>query len=57
MLTYDYTPGVVDLYRNVRKRLLTISYTAAKKEKGCEMIAFCDGIIIPDGKYSSVTIE
>lgn len=57
MLTYDYTPDIVNLYSNVEKRLLTLSYTAAQKVKGCEMIAFCDGLVIPDGKYSSVTIE
>lgn len=57
MLTYDYTPDIIDLYRNVEKRLLTLSYTVAQKVKGCEMIAFCDGFIIPDGKYSAVTIE
>lgn len=57
MLTYDYTPDIIDLYRNVEKRLLTLSYTAAQKVKGCEMIAFCDDFIVPKGKYSAVTIE
>jgi DNA adenine methylase len=57
ILTYDYTPEVVELYRNVEKRLLTLSYTAMNKEKGNEMIAFSDGLRIPIGKYSSVTIE
>lgn len=57
ILTYDYTPNVIDMYRNVEKRLLTLSYTAAQKVKGSEMIAFCDQFIVPSGKYSAVTIE
>lgn len=57
MLTYDYTPDIVALYRNMEKRLLTLSYTAAQKVKGCEMVAFCDGLIVPNGKYAAVTIE
>ncbi|MGO5116611.1 DNA adenine methylase [Candidatus Avoscillospira sp. LCP25S3_F1] len=57
MLTYDYTPDIVALYSKVEKRLLTLSYTAAQKVKGCEMIAFCDGLRIPEGRYSAVTIE
>lgn len=56
ILTYDYTSDIINLYPNVEKRLLTLSYTAAKKTKGCEMIAFCDDFAIPDGKYSAITI-
>jgi DNA adenine methylase len=57
ILTYDYTPDIIDMYRNVEKRLLTLSYTAANKIKGSEMIAFCDNFIVPNGKYSAITIE
>lgn len=57
ILTYDYTPDIISLYKNVEKRLLTLSYTAAQKIKGCEMIAFCDGFTIPEGSYTSVVIE
>lgn len=57
MLTYDYTPDILALYGDIEKRLLTLSYTAAKKVKGREMIAFCDKLIIPEGKYRAVTIE
>lgn len=57
MLTYDYTPDIVTLYRDVEKRLLTLSYTAAQKVVGSEMIAFCSQLAIPDGRYSSVKIE
>ena len=57
ILTYDYTPDIIEMYRNVEKRLLTLSYTAAQKVRGSEMIAFCNPFIIPEGKYASVTIE
>lgn len=57
MLTYDYVPDIISMYRNVEKRLLTLSYTAAQKTKGSEMIAFCKGFIIPQGDYGSITIE
>lgn len=57
MLTYDYTPDIIDLYRNAEKRLLTLSYTAAQKVKGSEMLAFCNDFIVPNGAYSAVKIE
>ena len=57
MLTYDYTPNIIDMYKTVEKRLLTLSYTAAQKIKGNEMLAFCNQFIMPTGKYSAVTIE
>lgn len=57
MLTYDYVPDIILMYKNVEKRLLTLSYTAAQKTKGSEMIAFSEGFIIPKGSYSSITIE
>jgi DNA adenine methylase len=57
MLTYDYTPQIVEMYRNVEKRLLTLSYTASQKVKGSEMLAFSNNFIVPEGKYSAVTIE
>lgn len=57
ILTYDYTPQIIDMYEEVDKRLLTLNYTAAEKTKGSEMIAFCDEFIIPEGNYSAITIE
>ncbi len=57
MLTYDYTPKIIEMYRNVEKRLLTLSYTASRKTKGSEMLAFSNNFIIPEGKYSAITIE
>lgn len=47
----------MELYRNAEKRLLAFSYTASQKIKGSEMIAFCDGLIIPEGNYASVVFE
>lgn len=57
MLTYDYTPKIIEMYRNVEKRLLTLSYTASQKVKGTEMLAFSNNFIVPEGKYSAITIE
>lgn len=57
MLTYDYTPDIIELYRDSDRRLLTLSYTAAQKIRGSEMIAFSDNFVVPTGTYSSVTIE
>lgn len=57
ILTYDYTPNIIGMYRNVEKRLLILNYTAAKKTKGNEMIAFSNGFTVPEGKYSAITIE
>lgn len=57
MLTYDYTPQIVEMYHHVEKRLLTLSYTASKKVKGSEMLSFSNGFIVPEGKYSAITIE
>lgn len=57
ILTYDYTPEIVGLYRNVESRLLTLTYTAARKTKGCEMLAFSQGLIVPESKYSAISIS
>lgn len=57
MLTYDYTPEIIEMYRNVERRLLTLSYTASRKMKGSEMLAFSNNSVIPEGNYSAITIE
>jgi len=57
ILTYDYIPNILELYRDVEKRLLTLSYTVARKMKGSEMIAFSNHFTVPEGKFSAVTIE
>lgn len=57
MLTYDYTPQIVDMYKENEMRLLTLNYSAARKIKGYEIIAFCDDFIIPNNKYRSIKID
>lgn len=57
MLTYDFTPPIVEMYNEREKRLLSLNYTAAKKEKGYELLAFSNNFVIPEKSYSSVTIE
>ncbi|MDD2300560.1 MAG: DNA adenine methylase [Fermentimonas sp.] len=57
ILTYDYTPNIIEMYHDIEKRLLTLSYTAAKKTKGSEMIAFCKDFVIPSKEYSAIKIE
>jgi DNA adenine methylase len=57
ILTYDYTPCIIEMYRQVQKRRLTLSYTAAKKVQGVEMLAFSDNVVLPTGKYGSITVQ
>lgn len=57
MLTYDYTPEILEMYDGVDRRLLTLTYTASKKVKGREMLAFSNNFVIPRGSYSSIAIE
>ncbi|MBT2762400.1 DNA adenine methylase [Paenibacillus sp. ISL-20] len=56
MLTYDYTPPIVQMYEEREQRLLTLNYTAANKEKGYELLAFSDNFIVPEREYSAITI-
>lgn len=57
MLTYDYTPEIVEMYKNARRKSLALTYTASRKVRGSEMLAFSADCAIPDGKYSAVSIE
>lgn len=57
MLTYDYTSEIIDMYSDVERRILTLSYSAAEKTKGNEMLAFSPGLNIPEGKYSAIAIK
>ena len=56
MLTYDYTDEVLKLYEDVPQHILSLSYTAQEKIRGCEMISFSQGLIAPLGKYASIDI-
>lgn len=57
LLTYDYTPQIIEMYRQSDRRMLTLNYTAAIKEKGYEMIAFSNELTIPTNSYSSISID
>lgn len=57
ILTYDYTPQIIEMYQDTEKRLLTLNYTAIQKMKGKEMLAYCDGFVLPTGAYPSIKIE
>jgi DNA adenine methylase len=57
MLTYDNTPQIVSMYDKAERRLLSLNYTAARKGRGYEMLAFSTGLTIPQGCYPSVLIE
>ena len=57
ILTYDRTPQILDMYAGVKKRVLSLNYTAANKKKAYEMIAFSNGLFIPEHNYPSIRIE
>lgn len=57
ILTYDCTPCIIEMYRQVQKRRLTLSYTAAKKVQGVEMLASSDNLVLPTGKYGSISVQ
>ncbi|MFA7075716.1 MAG: DNA adenine methylase [Candidatus Izemoplasmatales bacterium] len=57
ILTYDYIPDIINMYRSTERRLLTLCYTASKKISGNEMIAFSKYFTIPQNKYSAINIE
>lgn len=56
VLTYDQTDEVMALYRDVKTRTLTLPYTAQKKTRGNEMIAYSNKLNAPIGTFSSVNI-
>lgn len=55
MLTYDYQPEIIDLYRDTNNQKLTIGYSAAEKKKGLEFIAFSRDLVIPEETYSAIS--
>jgi Site-specific DNA methylase len=57
VLTYDYTPEILNMYNNTNKKILSLNYSVAKKVKGLEMFAFKSTVIIPTNQYSSIQIE
>ncbi|BCV20382.1 DNA adenine methylase [Moorella sp. Hama-1] len=57
ILTYDSSPQILDMYARVEKRFLSLNYTATNKKKVYEMIAFSNGLSIPEHNYPSIRIE
>lgn len=57
ILTYDYTDNILDLYRDVSRKVLTLSYSAAFKMQGIEMLAYSDNLIFPQKKYPNIKNE
>jgi DNA adenine methylase len=56
IVSYDYTPEVVKLYRGFRRNRYSINYSAAKYSKGKEVMIFSDNLFIPKVK-SPVQID
>lgn len=57
VLTYDDVPQIHAMYEGVRRKQLSLTYTAAEKMLGTEMIAFSDGLVVPNKLYSAVQID
>lgn len=57
VLTYDYAPQILKMYDGIRKKQLSLTYTAAEKALGREMIAFSSDLIVPEESYSAVQIS
>lgn len=57
ILTYDHAPQIIEMYKDARKKSLTLSYTACRKAKGSEMLAYSRNCAIPDRMYSAISIE
>ena len=57
MLTYDYTDEVVALYHEAKKYVLSLCYTAQRKTRGNEMIAFSPKLVTLSGRFSSITVK
>lgn len=47
IVTYDNVPDIVRLYAQYRSHVYTLSYSAASRYKGSEIMFFCDALEIP----------
>jgi DNA adenine methylase len=47
MISYDNHPEIRDLYRGSRRLKYSLSYTAARRYEGSEVMFFSDGLIVP----------
>lgn len=50
-------PQIIEMYKDVGKKSLTLTYTASRKTKGLEMLAYSGNCTIPEKKYSAISIE
>jgi DNA adenine methylase len=57
ILTYDYVPEILEMYKNVDKKTLSLRYSAAEAKSGKELIAFSKKFEVPTQAYSSIKIE
>lgn len=57
VLTYDHEPQIIEMYKDAGKKSLTLTYTASRKTKGLEMLAYSGNCTIPEKKYSAISIE
>lgn len=57
ILTYDYTPEIINMYSDAKKKKLYLDYTAASRVKGIEMLAYSSSLKIPEVLYPSIKIE
>ena len=48
ILTYDNVPQVAELYRDRRRRLFSLSYSAHRVMKATEAMVFSPGLLIPE---------
>lgn len=50
IVSYDHAPQVVQLYRGCRHIIYSMTYSAAERYKGSEVMFFSKGLAIPDTK-------
>ncbi len=48
IVSYDFVPEISHLYQGFRQITYYLSYSAANRYKGAEIMVFCDGLQIPD---------
>lgn len=48
VVSYDFVPQICDMYSEFRQINYSISYSAAKRQTGTELMVFDDSIVIPD---------
>lgn len=49
IITYDNVQEIKDLYGKYRQQVYSLSYSAASRYQGKEVMIYSDNIIIPEG--------